>query len=94
MIKDKFSFDEGEVLLMNKPYGMTSFGVVKKLKHALKIKKIGHAGTLDPLATGLLILCTGKKTKEISCFQNQEKEYEGVMKAADFFCFFSGAEDQ
>ena len=74
-----FDFNEGEVLLINKPYEWTSFDVVKKLKYALKIKKIGHAGTLDPLATGLLILCTGKLTKKIDSFQQQEKEYEGVL---------------
>ncbi len=72
-------FDAGEVLLINKPLEWTSFDVVKKIKHALKIKKIGHAGTLDPLATGLLILCTGKFTKKINTFQEQEKEYTGVF---------------
>lgn len=79
MTKTSFDFNEGEVLLINKPYEWTSFDVVKKLKHALKIKKIGHAGTLDPLATGLLILCTGKLTKKIEGFQKQEKEYEGIL---------------
>ena len=53
-------YNEGKVLLIDKPLNWTSFDVVKKLKFALKVKKIGHAGTLDPLATGLLILCTGK----------------------------------
>jgi len=65
--------------MVDKPFEWTSFDVVKKLKSALNIKKIGHAGTLDPLATGLLILCTGKKTKEISKFQNQDKEYKGIL---------------
>jgi tRNA pseudouridine55 synthase len=64
-------------LLINKPVGWTSFDVVNKLRYKLKIKKIGHAGTLDPLATGLLILCTGKMTKQIDEFQAQEKEYTG-----------------
>ncbi|UII26971.1 tRNA pseudouridine(55) synthase TruB [Fulvivirga maritima] len=68
---------EGSVLLVDKPYEWTSFDVVKKLRYALKVKKIGHAGTLDPLATGLLILCTGKMTKQIEKFQAQEKEYTG-----------------
>lgn len=68
-----------QILLINKPLGWTSFDVVKKLRSILKIKKIGHAGTLDPLATGLLILCTGKMTKRIESFQNQEKEYTGKM---------------
>src|SRR6187402_3771154 len=71
--------DEGRVLLINKPLEWTSFDVVNKLRFKLKIKKIGHAGTLDPLATGLLILCTGKMTKRIDEFQAQEKEYEGEM---------------
>lgn len=69
----------GEVILVDKPLTWTSFDVVKKLKYALKVKKIGHAGTLDPLATGLLILCTGKMTKQIEKFQSQEKEYTGTF---------------
>lgn len=77
MIKEHYDFEKGEMLLINKPYKWTSFDVVKKLKFALKIKKIGHAGTLDPLATGLLILCTGKMTKQIETYQSQEKEYTG-----------------
>ena len=72
-------YQEGSVLLVNKPLEWTSFDVVKKLRYKLKVKKIGHAGTLDPLATGLLILCTGKKTKEIENYQLQEKEYEGTL---------------
>jgi tRNA pseudouridine55 synthase len=70
-------YNEGKVLLIDKPLNWTSFDVVKKLKFTLKVKKIGHAGTLDPLATGLLILCTGKKTKTIEQYQAQEKEYTG-----------------
>lgn len=65
------------ILLVNKPLRWTSFDVVKKLRYELKIKKIGHAGTLDPLATGLLVLCTGKFTKVIDTYQQQEKEYTG-----------------
>jgi tRNA pseudouridine55 synthase len=72
-------FEAGEVLLVDKPLTWTSFDVVKKLKYALKIKKIGHAGTLDPLATGLLVICTGKMTKQIDKFQGQEKEYTGKI---------------
>lgn len=68
-----------KVLLVDKPLEWTSFDVVKKLRYALKVKKIGHAGTLDPLATGLLILCTGKKTKEIEGYQGMEKEYTGEI---------------
>ena len=69
--------EEDRVLLVNKPLEWTSFDVVRKLRYKLKIKKIGHAGTLDPLATGLLILCTGKMTKRIDEYQAQEKEYTG-----------------
>jgi tRNA pseudouridine55 synthase len=68
-----------QILLINKPIEWTSFDVVNKLRRKLKIKKIGHAGTLDPLATGLLILCTGKMTKRIEEFQGQEKEYTGSL---------------
>ncbi|MDU8884938.1 tRNA pseudouridine(55) synthase TruB [Yeosuana sp. MJ-SS3] len=75
----------GQVLLIDKPLHWTSFQVVNKLRweirKAFKIKKIkvGHAGTLDPLATGLLIICTGKMTKQIDSFQGQEKEYTGTI---------------
>jgi tRNA pseudouridine55 synthase len=78
-----YNFPEGELLLIDKPYDWTSFDVVNKirclLKNQLKIKKIkvGHAGTLDPLATGLLIVCTGKFTKRIDEFQALDKEYTG-----------------
>lgn len=74
-------FAEGQLLLVNKPYNWTSFDVVGKLRNAFKpLKlKVGHAGTLDPLATGLLIICTGKMTKQIDTFQAQEKEYTGTM---------------
>ncbi|WP_138476382.1 tRNA pseudouridine(55) synthase TruB [Dyadobacter bucti] len=71
--------DEGEVILIDKPLKWTSFDVANKLKRGCKFKKIGHAGTLDPLATGLLILCTGKKTKQIDLYQAQEKEYTGTL---------------
>ena len=69
--------DEGRVLLIDKPFEWTSFDVVNKLRYKLKIKKIGHAGTLDPLATGLLIICVGKMTKRIDEFMGLEKEYTG-----------------
>lgn len=77
----EFNFVEGELLLINKPYKWTSFDVVGKIRNSLKpLKlKVGHAGTLDPLATGLLILCTGKLTKQIDTFQAEEKEYTGTM---------------
>ena len=76
---------DGQTLLINKPLDWTSFDVVNKLRYQLKRKlnvkklKVGHAGTLDPLATGLLIICTGKLTKQIDQIQAQEKEYTGVI---------------
>ena len=73
------SEDPGRILLINKPLHWTSFDVVNKLRYKLKIKKIGHAGTLDPLATGLLIICVGKMTKRIEEFMGQEKEYTGTF---------------
>jgi tRNA pseudouridine55 synthase len=69
--------DPGKVLLINKPLRWTSFDVVNKLRFKLKTKKIGHAGTLDPLATGLLIICVGRMTKRIEEFMGMEKEYTG-----------------
>src|SRR6186997_2425137 len=73
------TFEEGQVLLINKPLAWTSFDVVRKIRNAIKIKKVGHAGTLDPLATGLLIICTGKFTKKINEYMAQEKEYTGTF---------------
>lgn len=67
------------MLLIDKPYRWTSFDVVRKLRGPMRIKKVGHAGTLDPLATGLLILCTGAFTKRISEYMSQEKEYSGTI---------------
>lgn len=69
----------GTIILVDKPLTWTSFDVVKKVRYHLKLKKVGHAGTLDPLASGLLILCTDKMTKEIEKIQSLEKEYEGVF---------------
>jgi tRNA pseudouridine55 synthase len=86
-----FNFYTGEIILIDKPLTWTSFEAVNKLKHGLKKHpslfhdnkfvhlKIGHAGTLDPLATGLLIVCTGKKTKIIASIQEQPKEYTGTF---------------
>ena len=76
-----FHFAEGEVLLVDKPLNWTSFDVVGKLRNSMKpLKvKVGHAGTLDPLATGLLILCTGKFTKKIDSYQAENKEYTGTI---------------
>ncbi len=84
-----YDFKEGAVLLVNKPMDWTSFDVVNKLrfriKHLLGVKKIkvGHAGTLDPMATGLLIICTGKFTKKINEFQGLPKSYVGTMKLGE-----------
>ena len=73
------TFEEGRVLMINKPLEWTSFDVVRKIRNTIKIKKVGHAGTLDPLATGLLIVCTGKFTKKINEYMAQEKEYTGTI---------------
>ncbi|MGN6618833.1 MAG: tRNA pseudouridine(55) synthase TruB [Ilyomonas sp.] len=73
------SYLEGKVLLIDKPLHWTSFDVVKKIRMITKISKIGHAGTLDPLATGLLIICTGKFTKKINEYMGMEKEYTGSI---------------
>lgn len=75
---DKANYQEGAVILINKPLTWTSFDVVRKIRNLTKAK-IGHAGTLDPLATGLLICCTGKMTKKINEYQAQEKEYTGTF---------------
>jgi len=82
-------FREGYVLLVDKPYTWTSFDVVKKVRKSLELTlklkklKVGHAGTLDPLATGLVIVCTGKKTKSIHTFQDMEKEYIATLKLGE-----------
>lgn len=80
-----FDFKEGEVLLFDKPLKASSFsivnrarGIIRRKLHVKKIK-VGHAGTLDPLATGLLVICTGKKTKTITSIQDAEKEYTGTI---------------
>jgi tRNA pseudouridine55 synthase len=72
-------YAEGKVLLINKPLRWTSFDAVRKVRHLVKTKKVGHAGTLDPLATGLLIICTGKFTKKINEYMAREKEYTGTI---------------
>lgn len=72
-------FEEGKVLLINKPLQWTSFDAVRKIRNLIRIKKVGHAGTLDPLATGLLIICTGRFTKKINEYMAQEKEYTGTF---------------
>lgn len=72
-------YAEGQVLLINKPLRWTSFDAVRKIRYLTRTKKVGHAGTLDPLATGLLIVCTGKFTKKINEYMAQEKEYTGTI---------------
>lgn len=85
MTHSSIDFKAGEVLLVNKPLNWTSFDVVNKLRYEMKCQfgikkiKVGHAGTLDPLADGLLIICTGKKTKEIESFMGLEKVYTGTI---------------
>lgn len=82
-------FISGEVLYINKPLNWTSFDLVRKLRNKLcrrlgvKKLKVGHAGTLDPLATGVMIICTGKKTKLIETFQYQTKEYIATVKLGE-----------
>jgi len=70
---------EGKVLLLDKPLQWTSFDIVKKVRNLTRIIKVGHAGTLDPLATGLLIICTGKFTKQINTYMGMTKEYTGTL---------------
>ena len=80
-----FQFEKGEILLVNKPYRWTSFDVVNFVRNLVRTRlgirklKIGHAGTLDPLATGLLVLCTGAMTKKIESFKELDKEYTGTF---------------
>lgn len=85
-LKKNYNFLEGEILLFDKELNWTSFDLVQKVRNALcreigiKKMKVGHAGTLDPLATGLMILCTGKATKKIEELQNGKKEYLATIK--------------
>jgi tRNA pseudouridine55 synthase len=72
-------YAEGKVLLIDKPLYWTSFDAVRKIRNLVRTKKVGHAGTLDPLASGLLIVCTGKFTKKINEYMAQEKEYTGTI---------------
>ena len=77
---DQFRSPSGGVLLVDKPQGWTSFDVVKKVRGALRVRKVGHAGTLDPMATGLLVLCSSGMTKRIDAFQALGKVYDGRMR--------------
>ncbi|NWF89647.1 MAG: tRNA pseudouridine(55) synthase TruB [Ignavibacteriaceae bacterium] len=74
-----FDFAAGEIILIDKPLNWTSFDVVAKVRKLVNVAKVGHAGTLDPMATGLLIICTGKKTKEVLSFQDLDKTYTGTI---------------
>ena len=82
----KYDFINGEILIIDKPLEWTSFDVVHKIRNAIKRKleikkiKVGHAGTLDPLATGVLVVCTGKMTKQIDRFVNEIKSYDGIIQ--------------
>jgi tRNA pseudouridine55 synthase len=86
LIREKEAWLNGQVLLVDKPEGPSAFGVVKKVrailrnKYGLKKIKVGHAGTLDPLATGLMVLCTGKATKTINHLLGADKVYSGTIK--------------
>jgi tRNA pseudouridine55 synthase len=73
-------FSEGEIILIDKPSGPTSFQVVNKVRKITGVKKVGHSGTLDPLASGLVIVCTGKKTKDMDRFINLDKTYTGIIR--------------
>ncbi len=75
----EFDFLQGAILLVNKPKSWTSFDAVKYLRGRVKCKKVGHAGTLDPMATGLLVICTGKATKSIEQIQSQQKAYRAEI---------------
>jgi tRNA pseudouridine55 synthase len=77
--KELNKYEQGQVILIDKPLDWTSFDVVRKIRNLIRIKKVGHAGTLDPLATGLLIVCTGKFTKKINEYMGMEKEYTGTF---------------
>ncbi|MCX6143792.1 MAG: tRNA pseudouridine(55) synthase TruB [Ignavibacteriales bacterium] len=78
--KSEAPVDEGTILLMDKPFQWTSFDVVHKVRRTLGIPKVGHTGTLDPRATGLLIICTGRQTKRVQEFADMEKEYTGTLQ--------------
>jgi len=78
--KIREKYQKGELILIDKDLEWTSFDVVKKIRFTTRVKKVGHAGTLDPLATGLLIICTGKFTKKLNDYQGMDKVYSGSIK--------------
>ncbi|HHS13763.1 MAG TPA: tRNA pseudouridine(55) synthase TruB [bacterium] len=79
-MNEVYPFQEGVILNVNKPSGMTSFHVVRMIREWIHCKKVGHAGTLDPLATGVLLVCTGKATKQVSRLMQFEKTYRAVVR--------------
>ncbi len=91
---DRFISRTGGVLLVDKPRDWTSFDVVKKVRGMLRVKKVGHAGTLDPLATGLLILCSSTLTKRIDAFQALPKVYEGVLRLGAVTASYDAASEE
>lgn len=80
ILNKEINLAEGEMFLIRKPQGWTSFDVVARMRTILHFEKIGHAGSLDPLATGLMIVCTGRMTKEIDRFMGLEKEYRATIR--------------
>jgi tRNA pseudouridine55 synthase len=78
--QNTFHFDSGEVLNIDKPPGITSFRIVRMIRQWSKTRKVGHAGTLDPMATGVLLVCTGKATRDVSSLMGLEKGYEGTLE--------------
>jgi tRNA pseudouridine55 synthase len=90
-----FDFAAGELLLIDKPYDMTSFGVIGAVRRITKVKKVGHAGTLDPLATGLMLVATGKKTKQLTDLTGQDKRYLATLKlGATTVCYDAEAPEE
>lgn len=75
-----FDFESGEIININKPEGWTSFDVVKKIRNITRVRKVGHAGTLDPFAVGVLLICTGKATKKVAELMGLEKEYLATIE--------------
>ena len=86
-------FQAGEVILIDKEKGVSSFGAVYKLRKIINVKKVGHAGTLDPAATGLLIMCTGKMTKQIYKYQDSDKTYTGIISLGKTTASMDGETD-
>ena len=72
-------FENGRILNVDKPMGLTSFGVVRKVRSWIGCRKVGHAGTLDPMATGVLLICTGRSTKQVDTLMGLDKVYEGTI---------------